>query len=59
MKFEQIEAKFGPKWLDLGKFWSDLGKIKILHLPKHPISYGYGGIYTNMLVYSSLNKISS
>jgi len=30
----KIEAKFGLKYLNLGK-------IKILHPLKHPISYGY------------------
>jgi len=43
-------VRFGQILLDLGKietkFWAkaivlDLGKIKILHLQKHPISYGY------------------
>jgi len=31
---DKIEAKFGQKWLDLGK-------IKILHPQKHSIFYGY------------------
>jgi len=34
IKLAKIEAKFGKKWLDLGK-------IKILYPQKHPISYGY------------------
>jgi len=37
----KIKEKYGQKWLDYVN-WLDLGKIKILHLPKRPISYGYG-----------------
>jgi len=33
---------FWAKLIRFGQIWLDLGKIKILHLPKHSISYGYG-----------------
>jgi len=31
---------FGKINVKFGKIWSDLGKIKTLHLQKHSISYG-------------------
>jgi len=43
-KFGQIRAKFERIWakgLRFGQIWLDLGKIKILHPQKHPISYEY------------------
>jgi len=59
-RFEQIWLdlrKLGQKWLRLMQIWLDLGKIKILHLQKHSISYTAMVLLKLNLLYTAVSNL--